>query len=375
MVLEFDANLLSVLVGSHSVIDLPGLHLKSTQQAFDFIKAYGFDLSLDEDRAKIKYIYRRALVFLIQTLGFEESKIPDAIKDLDQTQNIENVLLWASQTSLIGNTQDLDLASTPSRELQKWSCAILRVMHAFVHAENDLFHFYSEEVQKQILTPFEEHVVSGGDKGRFYLRHPNDGINEKSIELCGFEVKPYKTSVSSVLKLLAKHDVHMMSLYDKIGVRFVTQTLTDAFRVLQYLINHNILSLAHIMSGQTSNNLFPVDLFIKMAGDFAPTKWKELSAQEIDQFLLIAKKEYMANPNHTLFPKENIFSSPDYEFMKFVTRKLIKISGSGFQFFYPFEVQIMTQNGYKSSFQGSAEHGQYKKRQISAAKKRVFPEL
>ena len=74
----------------------------------------------------------------------------------------------------------------------------------------------------------------------------------------------------------------------------------------------------------------------------------------------------------------NQYSGSDYRFIKFISRQLIKVNGEngrgGFSFFYPFEVQILDQEGYLKTLSGPSEHAAYKERQMIAARKRLFPE-
>src|SRR5690606_19784628 len=100
-------------------------------------------------------------------------------------------------------------------ELRRWACAILRVMHVFLHAENDLFSVYSEEIQRQVLSPYEKAVFHDGNAGKVFLKV--DDCKEEPIEIQTFELKPFKRSNSTVLKLLAKSDELAMRIFDKVG--------------------------------------------------------------------------------------------------------------------------------------------------------------
>ena len=80
------------------------------------------------------------------------------------------------------------------------------------------------------------------------------------------------------------------------------------------------------------------------------------------------------------FRKENSFSAQEFKYVKFICRRLIRVplamsdkSLKDFQFFYPFEVQIMTQDVFDMVQTGDSEHTAYKNRQIEAARKRILP--
>ena len=76
--------------------------------------------------------------------------------------------------------------------------------------------------------------------------------------------------------------------------------------------------------------------------------------------------------------KLNQFSGPDHRFIKFINRKLITVPvGEGemkrsFRFFYPFEIQIMDVETWRSTQTGPTAHDQYKDRQRKRARERVF---
>ena len=78
-----------------------------------------------------------------------------------------------------------------------------------------------------------------------------------------------------------------------------------------------------------------------------------------------------------IIKKENVFSGSDYKFIKFICRKLIRITSNEqtqFKFFYLFEVQIMDHQAYLKIQSGPSEHHAYKERQKTAARNRIFRE-
>ena len=150
---QFDPNALSVVAGGASVLDQPKLQIHSPQEADAFLKSYGFDLSNPDDLKRVWYFHRRAVVLLTEKLKFSLDEIPEKIRDPEKLHDLRNLLIWASQKS--------------DSSLQNWSCALLRCLHVFIHSETDLFSFYAEEIQKQILIPFENAVVQ---QDSMYLR-------------------------------------------------------------------------------------------------------------------------------------------------------------------------------------------------------------
>lgn len=356
----FDPDVLQTMAGGRSAIDIPKLQIQSLEAAEAFIQCYGFDLSNTQDREKVWYYHRRALVLMSEKLGFDLSEIPSELAERRELEDIRKLLVYASS-----ELKD-------EKKLQKWSCAILRCMHVFVHAENDLFSSFSEEIQSQILSPFQKVIHNDGATHSPWLKSI-DGRTTSEVELVGFEVKPFKTSASTVIKLLAKPDALAMKVFDKLGVRFITKSLFDSFQVIRFLQEENVISFPHIMPDQSSNNLFPVQAFLEVC--------RQLQTEShVDAAKLNGAFERHLQSHGTgykVLRKENSFSGEDHRFIKFINRKLIKIEIPGrdtFSFFYPYEVQIMDQEAHDKIMSGPSEHEAYKDRQKQAARRRVFPE-
>jgi len=353
-------SILKSVVGGKSAIDLPRLQIHTPDEASAFLAAYGFDLTLVEDQKKLWYFHRRALVFLSERLGFDLQEIPEVLREPKQLGDIRQLLLLASSTR---SAED---------SLQRWSCALLRVMHVFVHTENDLFSSFTEEIQKQILGPFQRCLIHEGSTAQSILRSANP--HTPALPLLAFEIKPFKTSSSTVIKLLAKADALAMSVYDRLGVRFVTHSMWDAYRVVRFLIEDNLVSFPHIMPDQSSNNIYPVDLFLEVAREIQEQQ-RNYSAQELDA--IFRERLELRKEKVEFLRKENNFSGTDYRFIKFIARKLIRIPSadgqSSFSFFFPFEVQIMDQSSHQKILSGPSQHQAYKERQRLAARQRVMP--
>ncbi len=356
----FDSSSLFVVAGGTSALDTPFLHIHNLEEAESFLKSYGYSYNNPEDLTRLWYFHRRALVLMTEKLKINPADIPSIIKNKDELKDIRQLLIFASQRD--------------QPEVQKWACAFIRCMHVFVHAETDLFSFFSEEIQKQILVPFEQAIVQDGKLSLKSFKkeaHP-------SVELAGFHTKPYKTSTSTVIKLLARPEALAMKVFDKVGVRFVTKSIFDSFQVIRYLVDENLISFPQIMPDQSSNNMYPVEEFLavcsKLNGKHGHEK--KIASEKIDR-LLKHKLKSSQSAFLGLFRKENPFSAKDFKYIKFIARKLVHVHasdpGKKFSFFYPFEVQIMNEDAYKKIQSGESEHSAYKDRQVEAAITRLFP--
>lgn len=365
--LKFDLDILNSIAGGRSAIDIPRLNVHSLDEAKSFISCYGFDLSQPESVESLWYFHRRALVLITEKLGFPENEIPEVVRNPKLLKDISKLLIYASSRN------------PEERSLQRWSCAVLRCMHVFVHAENDLFSSFSEEIQKQILAPYQNSIINDGSQHRIYLRRQAVNKNKPSweVNLAGFEVKPFKTSSSTVIKLLARPDALAMKIFDKLGVRFITKSLFDSFQVIRFLVEENLMSFPHIMPDQSSNNLYPVKLFVQLCEELIKEN-RPLTDEEIHKKFNEGYRQMALNADYQdqLFRKPNEQSATDFRFIKFITRKLITINPMGqkpFTFFYPYEVQIMDEESHRQALTGPLEHQAYKERQKMAARDRLFP--
>lgn len=356
---EFDRDILNSVVGGQSALGMKRLNITSLEQADAFLAAYGFDSTNPLDIEKIWYFHRRALVLLNEKLGVHIEDIPAELRDPRKLGDVRKLLIYASS------------ADTENKVLQKFACSLLRVIHVYVHAETDLFSHFSGEIQNQILMPIERAVVLDGANHKSYMRDQNE-----QIPLVAFETKPFKTSSSTVIKLLAKSDAIAMKIYDKLGVRFVTENIFDSFRVIRFLTQKNLMSFPHIMPEQSSNTVFPIDLFVQTATELAQTQMIH-EPEQIEEYF---QKKLLEKVDTLQFVrKENIFSGDNYRFIKFIARKKIIIkndhnpTAEPLSFFYPFEVQILDKSSHLLIQSGPSEHKEYKDRQKIAALKRIFP--
>lgn len=337
------------MIGGLNTLDVPHLAAETEDQARAFVASYGYDLREEKDQQAVWSFHRKAITY-IQTELLESGEcIPEELSDKEKLQNFEKLVIYASKKD---------------HELRAWACGILKVVHAFVHLNNDLFTFYSSEIQEQILRPIQSHIVDEPASGT----RLGSSSRSDSILLKKFEIKPFKTTSSSVTKLLAKPNLVAFSLMDKMGVRFVTKNLVDVFRVVRYLTEENLVCFAHNIPDQSINTLYPLNLFLE-AVEHAKEN-KDLSTDELDKLLRAKLEEPLARPEYK--EKENAFTSEEYKFVKFITRRLVRVKSPDIGFFYPYEIQIVDYDTYIKNMTGEAAHEKYKNRQLQRARTRIL---
>lgn len=353
--MDFDPEIFGGLIGGRAVVETPKLNLKSKEEAYSYLKSYGYDMQVDADREKIWQIHARAVIYMRTQLLQDGEVIPDEIADPKKLDDIANLLLLAS------------MRDSSDQSLHRWTCALLRVMHVVSQLHNDLFNYFSLEIQEDIFRPYRQFVQKDSVSGIKLVAADGD-----SIPLQKFDMKPFKDSDSAITKLLAKPDEVAFGLMDKIGVRFVTPTMFDVFRVMRFLVENHVVSPANIIPSQSNNTLYPVNLFADVMEGLERTS--DLTPANVDELLKarLAKEKDKAR----FLEKHNVFTSREYRFMKFITRQLVRVTlpetQKSFSFFYPYEVQILDYEHYLKSLAGPASHDEYKARQRERARERVL---
>lgn len=354
----FSQSTLDCVVGGRSALDLSRLDIFTREQARDFVQTYGYNLDDPTQLADLWATHGRALALIREQLLDEGEEVPPELFDPTKLEDITDLLIHASRKE------------PQTIHLQKWACALLKVMHVYVHLRNDLFSAFRDEIQQQILKPLEACITT--EDGKTFV-----SASER-IEIERLEVKPFKTTASSVIKLLARPERVALTLLDKLGVRFVTKNIFDSFRVVRFLVESNIVSFPHIIPDQSSNTLFPLNLFMESMEELEHSQAGAgaISDAVIEEWL---KRSFEAHASRAEFKEKlNQFSGPDHRFIKFINRKLIAVPiGTGskeksFRFFYPFEIQIMDEATWQKNLTGPTAHDQYKERQRRRARERVL---
>ncbi len=374
-------DILSPILVGLSAIDSQKLHLSSIREAELFIESYGFSYNYQPHLKELERIRQEALSFIEEELLSDEPKlqIPPQIRD---ETDIRKLLLLASESE-----DDL---------LQNWACALLRVMHTFIHSRSYLNELFGEEIKEQILERFSKHIHRTKEGGLFL------GRGSEAIPLLHFEFKHSKPLRSVVMKLLHKPENVAADIFDRIGLRFITRDKLDALLVIRYLRKNHVIMFANIKPSRSRNTLIDIqrlqtelliiDSLLKK-GKIEGKNWLEKLRT------MLQSHPYPHVPPNIL---ENPFRSIHYHSIQFTCRQMIRIPLKKFSahrengtlqslfaefarakyrgveeisFFFPFEVQIMDIESYRRSRSGLASHDEYKRRQRESVKERVLKKL
>lgn len=360
--LKFPYELFNVVFSQRSFIDINRLNVHDEQTAISYMRNYGYDIINPLMKEKVAAILTEAKSF-IQTYLLEdpEGKEPRLVipPDIMYNDNIIDLLIKASE-------KEESLS-------QSWACAILRVAHTITHVENDLSKLFMPGVKRQIFSRFMEHLRE--KNGEYTL-----GNDENKIKLKMFEIKSEKTRESLILKLLHKKENVAADIFDRIGVRIVTYSKLDVILVLKYFSRNHVISFANIKPSRTRNNLINVPRFLEAIEELKAhdlTKWMEEDVSEFLERYLQLPPEEKEKETQKIIAENNLYSSTQYSSVQFTSRQLITIFDpfdrkKTYQFFFPFEIQILDEESFEETRMGRASHEEYKKGQLSAARKRVF---
>lgn len=356
--LSFEPQILHSCISGISGVDIPRLDVQDLGQAREFVETYGYDLQKPDDLHEIWELHRKAIGFIRDRILDRGEEIPAVLVDREKLSDPAYLLVYASTRDHRNNT------------IQGWSCAILRVMHVIAHLEDDFFKIFQDQIRREIFAPFQNHLSTDAVSG------VSLGVrgDSEQIWLTRFDMKPSKSLASAAVKLLTKKEVTALSIYDKVGVRFVTRNVFDCFRVVRFLVNEHLMSFPNIMPDQARNTLYPVNIFLEAMEELKKTN-PMATGEQVDKFLNTKLEEGIDRAEYK--ERKNDFSGFNYRNIKFIARKLIVVESGGnkFRFFYPYEIQIMDYDTYLKNISGPEAHEQYKIRQRQAARKRVLGAL
>lgn len=396
---NFNWDTIDIMASGTSSLDSKNYlaHFKTKEEAHNFLLSYGYDLSDPIQSAEMFGNFQEAIQFIKKYFLIEGN--PEGL-DL-QIPHLFYTLTDVSDLLLItaGN-----LKSEITVEESLWASIILKVMHTILHLDKDLRHRYYSTIQTQIFDRFYKYLHREEDS--LYLENDEKTVR---IPLVDFEAKAKKSRESIIIKLLHKKENVAEELFDRIGLRFVTESKVDSLRVLKFLYQNYIIIVNNIKPSRTQNSLLDLNVF---KSSYMPlikdAIKKNLSEEEFISEMDKLTKESSFHSDELY--KNNEHTSKEYQAIHFTCRQLIKYKNPFYQqfsnlrdyakeneaqsevvqkllsldtssiakdisFFYPFEVQITDSKSHKENTQGDASHQEYKKSQVHSAMMRLFTGL
>lgn len=345
----FPWDTLRSIIGGTSALDLPRLRMGSDAEAHEFVRCYGFNWDIEAHRAAAEEIRTEAIEFV------ERELLPPSLAiepDVRAETDVRRLVRWAS---------------TPgTSDVPRWSCALLRVMHAVAHAKFHLQGRYGRLIREQILERFHPHIRQVSDV--LWLGREPDGV-----PLVAFEAKESKPASSTIMKLLHKAENVATDIFDHVGVRFVTRDRLDALLVVRFLRVHSAIMFANVKPTRSRNTLIDVD---ELAAEMTRIldRTPGIDRPQLLRTLRHALPSIPASPSHQR-AQANIFSDDQFRSIQFTCRQMIRIPDAQeeeIRFFFPYEVQVMDVDAYQAIQSGRASHAEYRARQRDAVRRRVL---
>lgn len=342
---------LRTLIAGRSALDNPRLNLVSRDDAAAFLAAYGFDVVDPEQRKELQAIRRRALSFLETELLPPGLQMPE---EVHRMHDVRTLLVWASHTD-----------GSPR---QRWTCALLRVMHTCAHAQSFTDTAFGEQVRSAVEARLRPHLFERD--GSITL-----GEGEQAVPLEKVEFRESKSFSSVMIKLLQAAENVATEIYDRQGLRFVTHGRLDAFLVVHYLRVHHIVMLANVMPSRCRNTLLDPDWYDAQMDRIGPAAASLTRAELVSWLGPLAD----SHTSHARSAEHNRFSDDTYRSIQFTCREMLRLPPAGGlpggRFFFPYEVQILDARSEEAARSGAASHAAYRTRQRDAARRRVLGPL
>jgi len=383
---QFDWPNLNVLLNGESFIDHKKIYFENKKEAKAFILSYGYDIDRSTVQEEVWRLYFEAVAFINNHLLNEGEEIPVEFLERTPYTEITKLLVTASK----GNAQS-----------RMWACAILRVIHCISHLDNDLRMDLFVFAREQIFERFDQFVY---DQDGHHCRI-GDNKKKHSSKLIRYIKKERKERSSFIMKLLSKAQIDTASIYDSLGLKFVTESKIEAFQLLNTLIQIGALSPAHLLPRRSMNSLLPLKIFLeKLTSNQQKIERGEISIKEAEMEILKVNEENFTKSSQKIADNPNTSSS--YSAIQFTCRQLIQAPDPTYQFwkktkaqleenpetvdllkkipialrekrvfYYPFELQIFDKKSYVESIRGRSKHREYKLKQRSMARNRVLRDL
>lgn len=388
---------MDILAGGMSSID-SGPYLTPFQDkdsAERFFSSYGYDLKDPIQAAEIFGNYQESLQFIKKFFlkeGNEEDGLELTVPNLFYTiTDLRDLLLVADGRG-----------TNHTKEEVEWAGVILKVMNTILHLDKDLRHRYFPTIQTQIFDRFYRYIHRDGEE--LYLGVED---SDEKIYLNEFETKAKKTRESMIIKLLHKKENVAEELFDRIGVRFITKSKFDCYRVLNFLHKNHIVMVNNIKPSRTQNSLVNQEIFRSHYIDLLKDAIKNNLTEEDFQK---KAEELMGYSAPIKVENDNQHTFTEYKAIHFTSRQLIKYHNPFYKnfksirdkikeanvadefleelvnldtstiareirFFYPFEVQITDLESHLNNTDGEASHQEYKRSQVQFAQERLFGSL
>lgn len=402
-----DWEMMDIIIGGRSSLDSDSFlgKIEKLEDVEDFLDGYGFNSNDPVSMAELFGNFHESLQFIKRYFLKEGNAdgldvlLPSVFYTLTDVKEL--FLIAVKKHSL-----------HTSEENAIWAQIILKVMHTILHTDKDLRYRYFSIIQQQIFDRFYKFLHRDKENQLFIQ---NKSTDEK-IMLVDFQTKAKKSRDSIIIKLLHKAENVAEELFDRIGVRIITNSRFDSLRALKFLSKNYVIMANNIKPSRSVNTLVDLTQIREKQSELIKRTIREdLSEKEYAE----AYNEILEDMNSDEGEGDNRHTRAGYKAIHFTCRQLIKYKNpfmasykevkklareldeemdegldtkgsklvkkvlsldtssiaKDVRFFYPFEVQITDEESHLINTEGEASHQEYKKAQLRSALIRLFKPL
>lgn len=336
-----DLEAVRLVLSGDSVIDWNRANFYDLDQVDAFFRIHHLDMSLLEDKRRVKSVFISSITYLEEHLGL---RFP---KELTEKEDIREIFVLASTKRSFSRYQIL-------------ACVILKLMHVIYHLEVAELRFQVplseaallDEASKQINLLSQKMLQSGLPIISFYGNR--------------------KAKNSIITKLLAKRENIAATVFDKLRYRIVMEEQEDLLLALVWLCRH-AFPFNYVIPSQSKNSILHFDDMIKNE-DVSEIR-DFLTSNGISNQISMENKFEDSNSD-TL----NTFSGNSYKVINFIVDFPIRIdhlvdlpqrNHLGKVVFVMVEFQVVDRITARNNEHGENAHLHYKNRQFEEVKSRL----
>lgn len=325
-----DLQSIRLILSGGSVVDWNRLELETEAQVDQFLRLHGLDMSLEQHRQRLRYVFNESVSYLEEHLKLH---FPVEIRTPD---DVRSVFLWASEYGGFRRKQIL-------------SCVILKLMHVIQHlAAADLRH-RTRISEAELLDLAHRRILAAARTMK------DDGVPVVSF------TGNRKSRSSVITKLLAKKENVAATVFDKLRYRCIVERPEDLPATLAW-IARNLFPFNYVIPGQSHNNLLD-----------PTTLLADLSEDDRERLRLKRESPELAEE------AKNEFSGASYRVINFIMDFPVPLPDHHHQFdielghtvFVNVEMQVIDEVTAQNNELGENAHHLYKSRQTKVVAQRL----
>ncbi|HSA78294.1 MAG TPA: TIGR04552 family protein [Nitrospirota bacterium] len=337
-----------------SMMDLSTLGLTDESKIRRFLDRHGIDLDKPDNLEYTLRVLREAVAFYDEEIACINSRkvsprtaaVHPHLRKFANAHDVYNVFKVAAGHGI--------------RHLTPQACALLRIAMVIDFMEKDPHIAATQPVKDELKSKLLQNVRKVGNSSLYHSGNPQ----EKPIPLVSAVVR-FKERERIIMKLLHKPSNSTSEVLDHIGGRFVTESASDALRLIYQMFfdsNFATLPFMNIRIGKTKQSLIDPKLLMEALKDAkkAEKLFAELSEVTIN---------HQEVQTESLTGTENPHSSENYQAIHITFDFPMMVNGN--PMFIPIEIQVVDKTAHMEN-DVRASHPDYIEKQRKAATARAL---